>query len=253
MFAKRSMLQTLVLGLSLSLLAGCGKGGSNQAAVQKTKADLSQAGSVSGVVKLDGTAPKSSTIEMSADPICSTQHKSKVDSGEVMVKGGKIQNVIVYVKSGLEALSFDPNTTKVTLDQKGCMYEPHVFCVQTGQPIEIVNSDKTLHNIHALVGDKTLFNLGMPQKGMKLDQSLSDTGVVTVKCDVHSWMKGYIGVFDHPCFAVTGADGSFTIKNLPPGKYTIEAWHEKFGVQDMEIQVGPKENKKQDFTLKSQG
>ena len=151
---------------------------------------------------------------------------------------GTLKNVFVYVKEGLEGKTFAPKTDKVVMDQKGCRYTPHVLGAQVNQPVEIVNSDSTLHNVHGMPPSSKEFNLGMPIQGMKLTRKFDKPDVmVKFKCDVHPWMNAYAGVLPHPFFAVTGEDGSFEIKNLPAGKYTLEAWHEKYGVQTQEIMV----------------
>ena len=123
-------------------------------------------------------------------------------------------------------------------DQKGCQYSPKVFGIQVNQPLEIRNSDSTLHNVHALSEKNAQFNLGMPIQGMKLKKTFTKPEVmVKIKCEVHSWMHAYAGVLDHPFFAVSGDDGSFSIKNLPAGQYTLEAWHAKYGTQTQTITV----------------
>ena len=140
--------------------------------------------------------------------------------------------MFVYVKDGLGTYSFDAPTETRTIDQKDCRYHPHVFGVRVGQPVEIMNSDPTLHNIHALPKDNAEFNNGQPIQGMKMTHTFTAKEVmVPFKCDVHGWMNAYVGVVDHPFFAVTDKDGKFVLKGLPPGTYTIEAWHEKLGVQ----------------------
>jgi hypothetical protein len=140
----------------------------------------------------------------------------------------------------------------VVLDQKGCHYQPHIFGVQVGQPVQIVNSDSTLHNVHGVAKVNSEFNTGQPIQGMKFTHTFSAKEVmVPFKCDVHGWMNAYAGVLDHPYFAVSAADGTFTLKGLPPGTYTIEAWHEKLGTQMQSVTIGAKETKDVAFTFKA--
>ena len=148
-------------------------------------------------------------------------------------------------------------TTAFVFDQKGCHYSPHVFGVQVGQPIEIVNSDATLHNIHAMPKTNKEFNTAQPIQGMKTSHTFEakeESVVIPFKCDVHGWMNAFVGVLDHPYFAVTKNDGTFSIPNLPPGKYTLAAWHEKLGTQTLEVTVAAKESKSDaNFTFKAAG
>jgi plastocyanin len=178
-------------------------------------------------------------IKMNADPYCASSHKEEIKSEEVIVNSNNtLKNVFVYVKSGLEGQTFEAPKEAVTMDQNGCHYVPHVFGIQVNQPFEIVNSDSTLHNVHAMPSQSKPFNLGMPIKGMKIKKTFDNPEVmVKVKCDVHPWMNAYIGVLNHPFYSVSNNEGSFELKNLPAGKYTIEAWHEKYGVQTQEVTV----------------
>lgn len=197
------------------------------------------AGTVSGKAAFTGTAPEAAVLDMNADPFCASAHTEPVKSEEVVVNSnGTLRNVFVYVKTGLEGKTFDTPATAVQIDQKGCHYNPHVFGLQVNQELEIINSDSTLHNVHGMPKESKEFNLGMPIQGMKLKRKFEKPEVmVKFKCDVHPWMSAYAGVLAHPFFAVTGEDGSFKIENLPAGKYTLEAWHEKYGVQTMEVTV----------------
>lgn len=163
---------------------------------------------------------------------------------------GTLANVFVYVKSGLEGKTFATPSEKVVLDQKNCRYHPHILGVQTNQIIIIRNSDDLLHNIHPMPKNSRGFNVGQPKQGMETEKSFPAAEImVPVSCDVHGWMSAYIGVVDHPYFAVTGSDGSFSLPNLPPGEYTIEAWHEQYGTQEMKVTVGEKQQVTADFTF----
>ena len=197
------------------------------------------AGTVTGKVNFTGTAPQMEQISMNADPVCSSLHSEPVYAETVIANSnGTIKNVFVYVKEGLEGKTFPVPTSPVTIDQKGCQYKPHVFGIQVSQPLEIINSDSTLHNIHSLAEKNKQFNLGMPIQGMKMTKKFSAPEIMAkFKCDVHPWMNAYIGVLPHPYFSVTGDDGTFEIKDVPPGDYTIEAWHEKYGVQTQKVTV----------------
>jgi plastocyanin len=216
------------------------------------KVDPSSVGSVSGKVVFEGPRPASATFRMNADPVCLREHQGEVsDDTCVIAADGGLQNVFVYVKDGLSEYGFDAPSAPVTLDQKGCRYSPHVFGVQVGQPVDIVNSDATLHNVHAVAKLNQEFNTGQPIKGMKTRRTFTVREVmVPFKCDVHGWMTAFAGVLEHPFFAVTGADGSFELKGLPPGTYTIEAWHEKLGVQTTQLTLGPQEAKQVSISFK---
>jgi plastocyanin len=175
-----------------------------------------------------------------------------VDSEEVVVNpNGTLKNVYVYVKSGLGDKKFPAPSTPAVFDQHGCMYHPHVLSVQTGQEIIVRNSDGVLHNINARPKLNKGFNFGQPVQGMESKKSFDKPEVmIPVKCDVHPWMNAWMGVQDHPFAAVTGDDGSFSLKGLPAGTYTIEAWHEKYGVSDQTVTIGATETKSITFTFK---
>ena len=152
---------------------------------------------------------------------------------------GGLENVFVYVKDGLGNYVYDTPTESAKIDQMNCRYHPHVFGMRVGQKLEIVNSDPTLHNIHALPKNSKQFNIAQPKQGMKMSQKFDKSEVmVKIKCEVHNWMASYVGVLDHPFYAVSNTEGTFTIKDLPPGTYELEAWHEKFGTQTATVTVG---------------
>ena len=206
---------------------------------------------VTGKVSFTGQPPVPKKLDVKADPACSSKHPDGLLSEDVVVNpNGTLKNVFVYVKQGLEGKTFDPPKDKVVLDQQGCAYLPHVFGAQVNQPVEIVNSDSTLHNVHGMPQSSKQFNLGMPIKGMKLTRKFDKPEImVKFKCDVHPWMTAYAGILPHPFFAVTGEDGRFEIKDLPPGKYVLEAWQEKYGAQTKEITVDETGTASADFSF----
>jgi plastocyanin len=252
----------LAVPLMLTLgVVGCGGGSQpaptpaqdQPAAPAAPAVDPATAATVAGKVTLDGTLPANQPIRMNADPACVAANKGQSPTQETFVgDGGSLGNVFVYV-NGVSG-SFPAPTTAVVLDQKGCRYVPHVFGVQVGQPIEIVNSDPTLHNVHATPKVNAEFNTAQPIQGMKTTHTFTAKEadvVIPFKCDVHGWMNAYAGVLEHPYFAVTKADGSFSIPNLPPGTYTLTAWHERLGKQEQSITVAAKESKADaNFTFK---
>jgi plastocyanin len=208
-----------------------------------------EAGDINGKVKFEGPAPKAQRLRMDADKFCKVTHKDPVLSEEVVVNSnGTLKNVLVFVKDGLGSKKFSPPSKKAVFDQIGCVYTPHVLGVQAGQEVEVVNSDATLHNVHSLSKENPQFNVAQPIKGMKLTKKFEKTEIFKVKCEVHTWMGAYIGVFAHPFFAVTGNDGSFSLSKLPAGEYTIETWHEKYGSQTMKVTVGAADKKSVDFS-----
>ncbi|KFE72386.1 carboxypeptidase regulatory-like domain-containing protein [Hyalangium minutum] len=189
---------------------------------------------IKGVVKFTGTAPAPADIPASADPACEGMAQKEP---AVLVKDGKLQNVLVRVKGPVAGAPAAPSTP-VVIDQVKCTYLPRVTGAQAGQPIQVKNSDGTLHNVRAMAGTKPIFNLAQPPSMPPVTKPApSDTELVTLKCDVHPWMRSYIAVSSHPYFATTGEDGSFTLNALPAGTYTLEAWHETFGTKTAEVTV----------------
>ncbi|HLG53904.1 MAG TPA: hypothetical protein VI485_01150 [Vicinamibacterales bacterium] len=205
---------------------------------------------ITGSVKFEGTAPTPRVVRMDSDPLCMVEGPG---TSEVLVvgPGNGVQNTFVYVKDGLGDRTFPAPQTPVVLDQRGCKYTPHVFGAQVGQPVTIVNSDPTLHNIHAVPKANAEFNFGQAMKGMKTTRTFDKPEVmVPFRCDVHGWMASYGGILSHPFFAVSNADGSFQIKGLPAGTYTIEAWHERLGTQTQKVTVDGKGPGKVGFAFK---
>ncbi|HEX3128400.1 MAG TPA: carboxypeptidase regulatory-like domain-containing protein [Thermoanaerobaculia bacterium] len=243
----------LALCCALALLVACGGGSdegssegeetpqasSDAPAASAPAVDTANAGSVKGTVTYDGP-DEDTPIAMNADPTCLSLHTTPVDTGMYQVKDGKLGDVFVYVKTGLEGKSFPTPTEKKELDQQGCLYHPKVFGIQVGQPLTIKNSDATLHNIHAMPAANTEFNQGQPIQNMSFDKTFDKPEIgLHFKCDVHPWMSAYANVVTNPYYAVSGEDGTFTIDKLPAGTYTLEAWHQKLGTATQQVTVAP--------------
>jgi plastocyanin len=195
-------------------------------------------GTIEGHVKLTGTPPPNAVIRMGADPSCLKINAGKrvVQQTVVRAADGGLMDVFVNVTGSFPQVAAPP--ASAVIDQQGCMYHPRVQGARVGQTLEVKNSDATLHNIHSLSTRGNNFNVGQPLAGM-VYKYLLKTGEVMlyVKCDVHPWMTGYIGVVSHPYFAVTDATGAFTIANVPAGKQTVQVWHEQYGALTLAVDV----------------
>jgi len=207
--------------------------------------------SVSGTVKFKGIAPHPSRIDMSFDPNCAKAHATPAFTQDVVVGGGGgLENVVVYVADGLNGAPPEGDPPPAVLEQKGCVYQPRVMALQANQKLEIKNDDATSHNIHPMPVNNREWNKTQPP-GVPIEESFAREEIaIPVKCNIHPWMRGYIAVFKHPFFAVTDKDGNFDLKNLPPGTYTITAWHEKLGTQSQKVTVAAGQPSKLEFTFK---
>ena len=215
--------------------------------------DNANGATIAGKVAFTGAQPTPRTIDMSANPQCERTHKNHaLTTDDVLVNpNGTLRNVFVWIKSGVPARNWAAPTSAVAIDQQYCMYQPHVIGAMTGQNIQISNSDPVNHNIHPVPQINEEWNdTQSPGEAPKLRSFPKQEVMIPVKCNVHPWMRSYIGVVSHPFFGVTGEDGSFTIKGLPPGTYTIQTWHEKFGTRELQVTVGSKESKTVDFSYK---
>jgi len=225
-------------------VTACGGGSTPERPAATAKAD--GPGTITGKVSFDGESPGRTVIRMGGDPNCKPHEPVAVGKttgalSEALIVGPDrgIKNVFVYVKDGLGDRVYATPTTPVELDQEGCQYEPHVFGVQVGQPVEIKNSDMTLHNVHAIPKANAEFNFGQENEKAPIITKTFDKPEIGVsfRCDVHGWMRAYANIVTHPFFAVTKDDGSFEIKGLPAGTYTIEAWHERLGTQQTKVTI----------------
>src|SRR5262249_25304741 len=235
---------------ALFIAAGCGGSKEKEAAKEAapagggavTKVDPATAAAIAGKATLAGKPPAPRNIDMSAEPDCKKLHPGAPAKTEEVVAtaNGALEYVFVYVKGGLEGKTFEPASGPAMLDQKGCLYHPHVVGVRTGQTLSITSSDQTTHNIHPMPKVNREWNQSQAPGAPALDKQFARPEImIPVKCNVHPWMKSYIGVVDNPYFAVTGDQGTFDIKNLPPGEYTLEAWHEKYGTLEQKVTLAP--------------
>jgi plastocyanin len=194
---------------------------------------VASAESIEGSINTSGKVPPAGKLHREADPFCA---KTQMTDPSTEGKEGHLANVWVHVSKG--AKDSAPPAETVEMDQKNCMYTPRMTTAVVGQKIQAKNGDPVLHNVHTYLGAATLFNKGMPNdKAAPIETTASAEGMMKWKCDVHPWMRGYIGISKNNLQAVSKDDGSFTIANVPPGKYTVEAWHEKFGLKTVEVTV----------------
>lgn len=245
-----------LLALVLFIAAACGGEGDSGAEAGAPAADaeavaVENPATITGTVAFQGEPPEPQPIDMSEEPACAEKHGEQGPrTQEVVVNSnGTLRNVFVWVREGLPERDYPTPTEPATLDQDGCVYQPHVMGVQTGQQLVLKNSDGLLHNINAKPSQNRSFNISQPRNMESTRTFTTQEVMVPVECDVHGWMQAYIGVVDHPYFAVTGDDGSFEIANLPPGEYVLEAWHETYGTQTANVTVGPDGTQQADFSF----
>ena len=258
---KRTSWGTMIVSMlavcGLILLAACNKNPEQstnkteqqqaQPAPAATPIDPATVATINGTVKFDGPAPKAAKIDMSQDPGC----KGTNEAENIVVSGGDLANVFVYVKDGLGNRTFDPPKDAVELDQKGCQYHPHVLGVMAGQTVEIKNDDPTTHNIHPTPQANREWNESQPPSSPAIEKNFAREEIMLpVKCNQHPWMKMYINVVKSPFYAVSDKSGKYEIKGLPPGDYTIAFVQEKLGEQDQKVTVAPKETKTVDQSFK---
>lgn len=241
---------------ALALAVGCGKTEETApvttapAAASATTIDPATAGSITGKVSFEGEKPKAKPIRMDQDAFCSKAHATPIFFEDVVVNdNGTLRNVLVYVKGGLEGRTFTAPAEAAKLDQTGCQYVPHVVSLMKDQKLDVVNSDSTNHNVNVLAEQNRPWNKSQAPNKSDVESFPREEIVIPVKCNIHPWMKTYIGVFSHPFHAVTGADGTFELKGLPPGDYEIEAWHEKYGTKTQKVTVAASESKAADFAF----
>ncbi|OGQ52272.1 MAG: hypothetical protein A3I10_08300 [Deltaproteobacteria bacterium RIFCSPLOWO2_02_FULL_57_26] len=206
---------------------------------------VSDGGTISGVVKFKGAAPAPKKLDINKDKeVCA---KTAKNDPTLLVSGGNLVNAVVSIADIKKGKKMEPQ--KVTLDQNGCEYHPHVLAFVAGSSVEILNPDGILHNVHSYSKANSPFNVAQPKFKKSLTVKLDKPEVVSVKCDVHGWMSGWFFVADNPYFGVTDNSGSFKLTDVPPGTYTLEVWHETLGKQSQKVTVKPKEEVKITFEI----
>lgn len=242
------------VSLSLLFLAAVACGTKEPAApAEIPAAEIAKlAGVVTGKVNFTGDKPTPNKIRMDSEKYCAEQHvKQPVDSDDVVVNdNGTLANVFVWVKEGLGDRTFAIPTQVVELDQKGCLYTPRVVGMMAGQPLEIVNTDETTHNVHPHPKNNQEWNVDQPPREENIARTFAREEImIPVMCNIHPWMRAFIGVVKHPFFGVTGKDGTFTLKGLPAGEYSIGAWHEKYGTLEQRVNLAASDIKAVDFNF----
>jgi plastocyanin len=226
------------------------------APVDYYKVDPATAGSIAGTLRYTGKKPAKKLIDMSEDPACVDAYKGQPkpsDESLIVSSKGELGNAFVYIEKGLEGKNFPISDAPVTIDQKGCWFRPRVMGIQVGQVLKVVNSDPVTHNIHPMAMVNREWNHSQGPGDEPISRKFTKPEVmIPVKCNIHSWMHAFIGVLDHPYFAVSKDDGTFTISNLPPGTYTLAVWQEKLGTTRQQITIAAGQNATANMTIKQQ-
>jgi plastocyanin len=207
---------------------------------------------VKGLVKFAGAMPPAAHLSMNADPSCAKLHPSGLTAEDTLASGdGGLQNVVVFISEGLGDRTYDLPQQPAVMEQKGCVYQPHVVAVRANQELDVLNNDAVTHNLHPVPTNNREWNKAQAP-GTRVDMTFAREEIaIPMKCNVHPWMRSYIAVFKHPYFVVTGKGGRFELNNLPPGNYTIQAWHEKLGTSTQKISVGPGVIKELEFVFRA--
>jgi plastocyanin len=206
---------------------------------------------VTGKVTLQGQPMKGKMINMSSEPGCAKLYSTPPTTEDVVVgPGGGLKNVVVYVSAGSPEQS-GPPAQPVSVEQKGCRFAPHIVVMQANQEVRVVNEDATTHNIHPLASVNREWNKAQPPGTAPLEETFAREEFISVKCNIHSWMHSYFVVLKTPYYSVSNENGTFTLENLPPGKYTVTAWHEVYGKQTQEVTISGTETQPLNFIFKA--
>ena len=228
-------IRLIALGLLL-LCSACNSPTPSKPPRQPTPLDLSTVGTISGSVRFEGPVPAQSVMQLGGWSECAAQHEGTVYAGDVLVTNGKLQNALVYIEDGLGERVFAVPEEPVENDQKGCIFLPRIMAIRVDQPLRYLNSDPMAHNVHGLPRNSSHWNFSLGLKGTSRSITVEAEEVgIEVKCDIHGWMRGYLGVFDHPYFALSDQGGTFRLANVPPGEYTLATWHERFGTVSQKV------------------
>jgi hypothetical protein len=242
----------------LAATAACGGASTGPGATSAPPepVDPATAAVITGVVRVEGTLPADQVVRIDGDKQCvALNGRSDLPLGAIVAgDNGTVQNVFVYVKDTLSGRRFPAPAAPVVLDQQKCAYLPRVAGVQVDQPLAIRNGDALMHNIRSEGEINQPFNFSQPVAGVTTEKRFATREVmVPFKCDVHAWMRAYVGVLEHPFFAVTGRAGTFSLTGVPPGTYTVEAWHERLGTLTAPVTVGAKETRDVVFAYRAGG
>ena len=229
--------------LVLAILVGCGSGedATPPAASTATTIDPASAGTIDVTVRYTGTVPPPREVNMRSTPACAAAHSGPVYDPSVVARGGHLASAVVWISKGLEGRTFAPPSQPIVMDQRGCLYVPHVAAAMVGQPVEFRNSDSEAHNVHGKPGQATQWNFIMSRQGGSRTITVDEPEVaIPVGCDIHPWMQAYLAVIAHPFFAVTGEGGTVRLQGIPAGTYVVSSWHERLGTKEQPVTVEPK-------------
>ena len=215
--------------------------------------DLLQVGTISGQVRFEGSVPAPTLLQLGGWSACRVQHPDGLPAvADLLVRDGRLQNALVSITHGLGERVFAVPQEPVHSDQRGCVFIPRILTVRVDQPLRFVNSDPIAHNVHGWPQQARPWNLSLGITGAsKTIRVRTPESVIPITCDIHGWMRAYVAVFDHPYFALTDAEGRFSLSKVPPGVYVLEAWHERLGVQRTRLELGPREERELVFTFHS--
>jgi plastocyanin len=240
----------LVVAALIILLTACSGPSSTPVPADTQPQAAKGTATISGRVTFEGVPPANEIIRFDADPQCVAETQGEMPRDEAVLLGERsaLQNVFVYVMRGLPAARYAPPANAVVLDQQKCRYMPRVLGVQVGQALTIRNSDPLLHTVRADATDNPRFNVATPLRGVEVTRTFRAPEVmVPIKCDMHPWMQAHVGVLDHPFFSITDPSGTFSVSGLPPGTFTLAAWHERFGTRTQEITLEADESRSVSF------
>ncbi|HET9131284.1 MAG TPA: hypothetical protein VFO86_10070 [Terriglobia bacterium] len=249
-------MKTIRVMCMVLVLAGCSSNAPlplNDSAASATIYNPATATSrVFGSIKFEGKPPEMAPLKAGGSRFCVMNARNLSEEDVLVTKDGKLRNVIVYVKSGFEGKTYSAPDQPAVLDQQKCVYVPHVLTIMTKQKLSVRNSDATFHNVHGMPQSNKVFNFAQTDKGAENTVTFDHAEMpFPAGCDLHKWMGVWIGVFDHPFHSTSGESGNYELK-LPPGKYEIAAWHEKYGEKVSTVEIGDKAEQHLDFSFAAQ-